>query len=962
MKKSSTQLLLLFVWAFSSVVVSAQAIVALNPPFPTGNDAVTITYNADQGNAQLANLPAGTIVYAHMGITVNGQDWQYVTGNWGTADNRTAMTRVGTTNQYTLTLSPSIREWFQTNNNGSQQIPANAVITRLCLVFRNATGSLEGKTATNGDIFVNLATSAFSAEITSHPQAGILVNNNQNITFTGQASSASILEFTLDGTSVASQSAATTLSHSINTNALSAGLHQLIFSANNGTGIIRDTLLITRHAATSIANVPSYGSEGIIYPNETTAYLQLRAPFKEFIYVVGDFNNWTFLPEYQMKKTPDGQFFWIEIPNLNPSAEYRFQYHIDWAGLRVADPYCTKILDPWNDPWISEEKYPNLIDYPNGLGEGIVGVLQTRPPQYQWDNSYTYTKPPKEDLIVYELLVRDFTEERTFASVIEKLPYLSSLGINAIELMPVAEFDGNESWGYAPNFCSAVDKYYGPVNEFKRLVDSCHARGIAVVSDVVFNHAWGQSPLAKMYFDPNAGPYGEPTSQNPWLNPQARHAFNVGYDFNHESQATKYFVKKSLKYWIDEFKIDGFRFDLSKGFTQTNTGSDVAAWGNYDQSRVNILLDYAASIRETDPSSLIIFEHFGAWNEEVVYANNGIMLWGYGGNQYNEATMGWLNGNNQNIYLTTPQARSWSNYGLLSFMESHDEERMMFRNVTYGNSVAGHNTRELNTALDRMGAAAAFFIPLPGPKMIWQFGERGYELSIYDCLNGTTGEDCKTGAKPPRWEDYLNPQRRELFEVYRKLNYLKTSQPSLRNLGHFMDVGAYEKIVRFTDPQLNVVIAGNFDVVNQQMNPGFPFGGVWYDYLSGDSLDVSNPGNAFNYAPGEYHVYIDRKIVPPANTYVQEPSVLEQTSVQSQFLAYPNPFEETLRFRRNDGFRKNDRLVLSDLTGKRIIEFTFSGENTNKDLVLDASQLPAGLYFYSFSSGAETFTGKLVKP
>jgi hypothetical protein len=102
--------------------------------------------------------------------------------------------------------------------------------------------------------------------------------------------------------------------------------------------------------------------------------------------------------------------------------------------------------------------------------------------------------------------------------------------------------------------------------------------------------------------------------------------------------------------------------------------------------------------------------------------------------------------------------------------------------------------------------------------------------------------------------------------------------------------------------------------------------------------------------------------VPPANTYIQEPSATENANASSQFLAYPNPFEETLRFRRNNGFHKNDRLVLSDLTGKRIVEFTFSGENSNKDLVLDASQLPAGLYFYSFSSGAEIFTGKLVKP
>ena len=942
-----------------STFANAQAIVSLNPPFANASNSVTITYNADQGNAQLANLPAGTVVYAHMGITVNGQNWQYVVGNWGTVDSRTAMTRIGNSNQYTLSLNPTIRDWFQTNNNSAQQIPVNASLSKLCLVFRNADGSLEGKTSTDGDIFIDLSTSAFDAAITSHPQTSLLVNNNQNYQFTGQSSAPSILEFTLDDVSVANQTNATTLNYAVNTSTLSGGFHTLVFSANNGAGIVRDTLYITKYTGTAIAALPSNAQEGITYTDENTAYLQLRAPFKEFIYVLGDFNNWTYRPEHQMKKSPDGQYFWISIPNLDPNREYRFQYHIDSEGLRVADPYCTKILDPWNDPWISEEKYPNLIDYPNGITEGIVGVLQTRPTAYQWDNSYAYTKPAKEDLVVYELLVRDFTEERTFASVIEKLPYLADLGINAIELMPVAEFDGNESWGYAPNFCSAVDKYYGPTNELKRLVDSCHARGIAVLSDVVFNHAWGQSPLTKMYFNPDAGQYGEPTTQNPWLNPQARHAFNVGYDFNHESQATKYFVKKTLKYWIDEFKIDGFRFDLSKGFTQTFTGSDVGAWGNYDQSRRVILEDYAASIRQTDPSSLIIFEHFGAWDEEIVYANNGIMLWAYGGNQYNEATMGWLSGNSQNLYATTPQNRGWNNYGLLSFMESHDEERMMFRNITYGNNVSGHNTRELNTALARMGAAAAFYLPLPGPRMIWQFGERGYELSIFDCLNGTSSEDCKTGAKPPRWEDFENPQRKALYDVYRKLNYLKTTQPSLRNLGHFMDVGGYEKVVRFTAPELNVVIVGNFDVVGQEMNPGFPFGGVWYDYLNDDSLDVGNPGNAFNYGPGEYHVYIDRRIVPPATTYVQEPSSITSSLENEDVIAFPNPMLDRVTIRANRPLNANDLITISDLSGRIVLTTTGTG---SKEFTFSSENLESGIYLYRIAAGNSVFSGKLIKP
>lgn len=941
--------------------VFAQAIVTLNPPFPTGSDQVTLTFNADQGNGALANLPMGTNVYAHTGITVDGQNWQYVVGNWGTADNRVAMTRIGSTNQYTLTLGPSIRQWYQTNNNASATIPTGAEISRLCLVFRNATGSLEGKTATNGDIFVDLATSAFSAAITSHPQSSILVDANQNITFTGQTSAAAELQFSLDGAAVASASASTLLNYTVNTNDFGGGLHTIVFAANNGTSTVRDTVLVTKHVATSIGVLPGYGSEGIIYPNETTAYLQIRAPFKNFIYVLGDFNNWTFDPNYRMNKTPDGQYFWIEIPNLNPNTEYRFQYFIDWEGIRVADAYCEKILDPWNDQWIDPETYPNLIPYPTGLAEGIVGVLQTRPEAYQWDNSYTYSRPPQQDLVIYELLVRDFSESRTFSEVINKLPYIATLGVNAIELMPVAEFDGNDSWGYSPNFCSAVDKYYGTKNELKRLIDSCHARGIAVISDVVFNHAWGQSPFVKMYFDLSLGEYGEPTAQNPWCNQTARHPFNVGYDLNHESNATKYFVKKTLKHWMDEFKIDGFRFDLSKGFTQTNSGDNVGFWGNYDQSRVNILLDYAASIRQTDANAFVIFEHFGAWDEEAVYADNGIMLWGYSGSPYSEAAMGWSS--NQNLYTTTPQARGWGNYGLQGFLESHDEERLMYKNLNFGNSSGTYNTRSLYTALERMGAAAAFFIPLPGPKMMWQFGEVGYDYSINTCYDGTINNDCRTGSKPVRWDYYSNADRKQLFEVYRKLIYLKKTQPVFRDLGHFMDVGGYKKTLRFTSNNFNCVISGNFDVVGQTMNPGFPFGGIWYDYLTGDSLDVSNPGNAFNYAPGEYHVYTDRKITPPANTYMTTPDGLEDLSFDSEsVIAYPNPLQQTLTFKLPRNSDSNTQVVITDIAGRIIENLSNFGNSSSNSITLDVSSLTSGMYFYSVSLKGKTYSGKLIKP
>ena len=103
---------------------------------------------------------------------------------------------------------------------------------------------------------------------------------------------------------------------------------------------------------------------------------------------------------------------------------------------------------------------PNLIDYPTGKTEGRATTLQTNQTAYNWLNT-DYTYPEKEKLVVYELLIRDFTDDGTIEAARQRLDYLEELGVNAIELMPFNEFEGNSSWGYNPNYYFAPDKAYG---------------------------------------------------------------------------------------------------------------------------------------------------------------------------------------------------------------------------------------------------------------------------------------------------------------------------------------------------------------------------------------------------------------------------------------------------------------------------------------------------------------------
>jgi glycosidase len=935
--------------------LASQAIFRMEPPFPAPDDSVTIYLDASQSS--LAGVTGN--IYAHTGLTINGNNWRNVVGNWGTNDGKGQMQRTAA-DKYQLKVAPSIREWYASNSG--QSIASNADISKICIIFRNADGSKKaGEGVSDADIFLNLSNGQFSAAITSHTQKNMLLFEGEQVIFTGQASENAQLSFSLNGEEVSAHPDTNRIDFGLLSDTLSSGMYTLIFTAFDGTSTIRDTVLLTRHAAPVIAAVPDGRAEGISYPDSSRAYLQLRAPGKEFVYILGDFNDWMFLPIHQMKKTPDGNFFWVELTGLDPSKEYRFQYYVGKEGLRVADPYCEKVLDPWNDNFITNSTYPDLIDYPAGKADGIAGVLKTVPDLYTWDQTYTYSKPPREDLIIYELHIRDFTAERTFKSVIDRLDYFTSLGVNAIEFMPLAEFEGNDSWGYNPSFFSAVDKAYGPATEFKRLVDSCHRRGIAVLVDVVFNHAFGQSPFARLYFKD-----GKPTSDNPWLNTDARHDFNVGYDFNHEREATRYFVGKTLRHWIREYKIDGYRFDLSKGFTQKNTLGNVGAWGAYDQARINILKGYADSSRKEDPSSILILEHFGDWSEEKVLAQYGFIMWAKGTDQYNQNTMGFSS--NSNLFDLTINRRGWQTgqgperYGIVSFMESHDEERLMVKNRQFGNRNDTYNTRELKTALDRVAMAACFFIPLPSAKMIWQFGELGYDFSINYCPNGTINPNCRTGVKPLRWNYYADQDRRKLFDVFRKLNYLKRTYPVFRDLNVHMELNGFKKILRFRSDQLDAVIAGNFNITGEQISPGFPYGGKWYDYLTGDSITVADPFAARSFAPGEYHVYLNKRVLPPDNTFMPLVSIDDQEELVNQPDVFPNPFRDEvyIRLPMRHHIRKAD-VSIFDLSGKMVFSGIYSPDDTGTVLIGTGSLSPGAYLVTLRSEKGLYFNGKLLK-
>ena len=387
--------------------------------------------------------------------------------------------------------------------------------------------------------------------------------------------------------------------------------------------------------------MPAGAHYGINYNSDGSVTLVLRDldnknKRHEYCYVTGEFSKWQRSNDYSMKRDDASGCWWYTMTNVDPNKEYMFQYYLvnkDGSAFRIHDPYTEIVYDGSNDKYISSSTYPDLPAYPKGTS-GLVSAFKVNKDVYNW-TSTGFKIADQNDLVIYEMHFRDFTSTGDIPGALGKLDYLSSLGVNAVELMPIQEFDGNDSWGYNPCSYFALDKAYGTRNMYKQFIDGCHARGMAVIVDVVYNQATGAHPYAKLYWDSKNN---KTASDNPWFNVDAPHPYSVFHDWNHEYQPFREHVKESLKYLMEEYHVDGFRFDLTKGFT--NKKSDESTASNYDQSRVDILTDYTKSVKSYNPNAVVILEHFCETSEEKALANAGAKVWRNLNNAYCQSAMG----------------------------------------------------------------------------------------------------------------------------------------------------------------------------------------------------------------------------------------------------------------------------------------------------------------------------------
>ncbi len=933
-------------------------------PSPTfeGTQALTITVNGSSINESTWGVTNNQL-YAWVWAQDTANTLINYTGNgtWDNSDTGKLMTYNTVNDTYSFTYNTSVFNFFNSTNVAKVGFLIKA---------KNGTGDKKSQ-----DIVLSLG--SFQVTLLNSIVAGGTQFAASSFTVAARHSSGSA-NYVLkrNGISINTQ----------NNLAASTGAPSYVFTDSALSDVNNYTLEVTQNgvtktysftvlkAITSVSSaIPSGLVDGINYNalDPTKATLVLNAPFKDFVYVAGSFNNYQPSSAYAMKKDPSSNKFWLELTGLTSGQAYTYQYWVcDQTSLpanspalvKTADPFSKLVLSQYDDPQIATLGFfPNLPAFPVGQ-EREVTVLQTGTNSlwsYNWSSATTnFVKPKKKDLVIYELLVRDFDANRTYQSLIDKIDYFKNLKINAIQLMPVMEFEGNESWGYNTAYHMALDKRYGPPAKFKEFIDLCHQNGIAVILDIALNHVFGRSPLTRMWMQDtdNDGWDNGVTSENPYINLSPAHTYNVGSDINHfrtPENLTNNYVTETIKTWMIDYKVDGFRWDLTKGFTNQCSANDYTCTEGYRSDRVAKLKAYTDIQWAIDPNFYVIFEHLGtsggSYQEEVEWANyqrsgdtKGIMHW----RKMTDSYANLLKGNFADI---TGVAES--NDRFIGYAESHDEERIAYKALVE----SGQTNGNLAMIHKRLSALGAVHLLVPGPKMIWHFGELGYEKSLWTCNNNVvsfSSPDCKLDTKPqPQWVDnwLTNTNRSAIYNDWAKMINLKKSENLFEN-------GAYDWNISQTGrPRLNIytsttqtsdlsyaIILTNFSTTTYNVNVTFPFTGTWYNLMDNSPINVPTITTQITIEPGGFRVIGN-----------QSPTMSNDTNSQQNIVLYPNPSQKYFNIN-----TPTKQVQLVSVTGQLIKTFEPKSANDNYPI----SDLQNGLYIVKITDENNNIsTQKLIK-
>gem|GEM_PF-606581 len=605
----------------------------------------------------------------------------------------------------------------------------------------------------------------------------------------------------------------------------SLGLHVLTAEAENASGDVSFDFISIFVIPTVSDSVPPPGTKpGVSDNGDGTVTFALWAPEKRFVSLVGDFNGWD--DESDILYSYQDSIWWTTIPLMPGTYNYRFLVDGD---LPIADPYARRL--DWTE---------------NGSQSGdwrvAESVVEVSASDFSWTDA-SWTPPDPEDMIIYETHLGDFSPGGDFAGLEARLSYLATLGINAIEIMPCYEFPGAISWGYNPAFYFAPEATYGTPEDLKNLVDAAHENGIAILIDMVYNHLDASASLYRLYgTDYDASPWFHDVT-NPWGFP----------DLDHWSDGTKQLTKDIAEFWMDEYHVDGFRYDATAFIGWDGVGDDT---GNGIGYFTYVAWDHNNSFYQ-------VLEHLPQ-ETDVVTNTKATSCWHDTFHDQMKANLreGQFEGSSYGNMNITAQAIHYAGDGftdesqVVNYTESHDEQRIMWEAQT-------NPSIDYDLAVKKSKLGATLLFTATGTPMMYH----GQEF----------GEDSERtiDPNPLNWEYLEQPVGSGIFRHFSRLIWLRRNYPSLTSGNLFTTLQDNTNHVisywRATESNTDsVVVVANFDRADKTVSVDFPVTGTWYEFLGDSMVSVSSSPRAILVPGSDARIYCRRKLwttedtIPPA--------------------------------------------------------------------------------------------------
>jgi 1,4-alpha-glucan branching enzyme len=569
----------------------------------------------------------------------------------------------------------------------------------------------------------------------------------------------------------------------------------------------------------------------LLAPNTLT--FVLYAPFKPYVSLIGDFNQWN---SRANRMVTDGRgVWWTTIPH---PGETRYGYYVaidEQSHVWVGDPYAQQLA--WSDdgPW---------------------AYLPAASAAFCWTDQAWQT-PALRDLTLYELCVRDFAgywqanrpHLGTFQDLIGYVDYFTEIGINAVELMPIQAFPGTSSWGYNPVFYFAPSESYGTPTDLKEFVNRCHSRGIAVIMDVAFNHAWGDHPYYQAY-PPMYGPKGEwLPNWNPFFHhtPSAINSWG-GLDWDHFKPETTRYFQDVVRFWLNEYHIDGFRFDWVGGVEYDSRnpmnphfnpyhGIGAICWAARQAKADCILIAEHWQLEGThpdkSPAKLVHETEMDAcWNGEFHHTLDDVLnqRWAWEQKDIFRA----IGGFREQGFTSATQ--------IVNYSCSHDEVRPEHEIIFYSQR---HITRPPDMTVHELARIKALL------GLVTLFAAPGVPM-LYAGQEFAEDTPRTIDFQPLQWAKLQNSSHADYWATVKRLVRARAAHPALRSDHITFDVNdfAQEYLVRLARMAYGadnttvtdfVAVALNFGPNKVKTTLSLPWRGGWTDVVTGKQYRPRGP-------------------------------------------------------------------------------------------------------------------------